>query len=68
MDDNSNPFGQPSRTVPPLMPEFAIGMTVLLIAAPVVLVGATLWMAMKKRLSAPRQFSNSLDRRIEREG
>ena len=40
------------RSVPTLMPEIAIGMTVLLIAAPVVLVGATMWMAMKKRLSA----------------
>ncbi len=36
-----------------LMPEFAIGMTVLLIAAPVVLVGGTVWMALKKRLSQP---------------
>ena len=42
------------RAVPTLMPEIAIGMTVLLIAAPVVLVGATMWMAVKKRLSAAR--------------
>jgi hypothetical protein len=55
MNQKDNKFSQSSRTVPPLMPEFAIGMTVLLIAAPVVLVGGTMWMAMKKRLSARGQ-------------
>ena len=47
-----------NRSAPTLMPEFAIGMTVLLIAAPVVLVGGTLWMALRKRLShrSRRQF------------
>jgi heme/copper-type cytochrome/quinol oxidase subunit 1 len=43
---------QPDTPAPTLMPEFAIGMTVLLIAAPVLLVGGTMWMAMKKRLAA----------------
>ncbi len=54
MNQKNNTFGEPSHSVPSLMPEFAIGMTVLLIAAPVVLVGGTLWMAMKKRLSRPQ--------------
>lgn len=42
------------RFAPSLMPEVAIGMTVLLIAAPVVLVGGTLWMAAKNPLSSPQ--------------
>jgi hypothetical protein len=39
------------------MPEFAIGMTVLLIAARVVLVAGTMWMAMEKRLSASQDVN-----------
>jgi hypothetical protein len=38
----------------PLMPEIAIVTTLILIAAPVVLVGAALSMAAKKRLSRRR--------------
>jgi hypothetical protein len=39
VNQKNNKFSEPSHSVPPLMPEFAIGMTVLLIAAPVVIVG-----------------------------
>ncbi len=38
-------------TVPPLMPEFAIVSTLVLVAAPVVVVGGAVWMAIKKRVS-----------------
>ena len=48
---SGGPGGRPDRTGPPLafMPEFAIVSTLALIAAPVVLVTATAWMALKKR-------------------
>lgn len=60
MNQKIQKLDKSSRTVPPLMPEFAIGMTVLLIAAPVVLVAGTMWMATKKRLSA-RRDEHSID-------
>ena len=44
---------RPITSAPTLMPEFAIAMTLLLIAAPVVLVGGTMWMGLKKRLCDP---------------
>jgi hypothetical protein len=43
------------------MPEFAIGMTVLLIAAPVVLVGGTMWMALRKRIVHQRARCHPVD-------
>ena len=46
---------------PGFMPEFAIGMTVLLIAAPVVLVGGTMWMALRKRIVHQRARSHPVD-------
>ena len=54
MSETSSEESTRTRHPLPLMPEIAIVMTLVLIAAPVVLVGAALSMAAKKHLSRRR--------------